>query len=300
MAQVIRTLDLFSGIGGFARGLSEVKLAGQPIYESVAFCEINPFARQVLGKNFPGVPIHHDVRKLSGDQVRRIDLITGGFPCQDISTAWGGAGLHGERSSLWHEFFRITKETLPRAVLIENVGNLKSRGLYRVVVDLTSIGYSVAWQTIPATAVGAPHKRDRLWVVAFRDWDQVVFADDCQPCEQCGEPVCPHCEDHYSECACPGPHSEGYELVETPLGIVAYPDRAGCGEQWRSFPVQAEVAAAQCFDWWRTEPQLDRVANGIPARVDRLRTLGNTVVPQIVTIIGYAMLPLFRVAPNED
>ena len=154
-------LDLFSGIGGFALA---ARWAG---FETIGFCEIDKYCRKVLKKNFPGVPIYEDVTKLNGSQFKDIFLITGGFPCQDISIAGKGAGIEGERSGLWSELFRIIGEVRPKYALIENVPALTFRGGTRVIGDLTEIGYDCEWQIVGADDVGAPHRRKRIWIVAY-------------------------------------------------------------------------------------------------------------------------------------
>ena len=161
----MRVLDLFSGIGGFA-------LAGQWVWgddhEIVGFCEIDKYCHKVLNKNFPGVPIYEDIQQLNGKDFNDIDLITGGFPCQDISVAGKGAGIEeGTRSGLWFEMLRIISEVRPRFALIENVPMLTIRGGTRVVADLTKIGYDAEWTIIGADDVGAWHKRKRIWIVAY-------------------------------------------------------------------------------------------------------------------------------------
>jgi DNA-cytosine methyltransferase len=161
----MRMLDLFSGIGGFA-------LAAKWVWEDeldiVGFCEIDKYAQKVLKKNFPGVPIYEDITKLNGKSFKNIDLLTGGFPCQDISIAGKGAGLEeGKRSSLWFEMHRIIREVRPRYALIENVPMLTIRGGTRVIADLASIGYDCEWTIIGADDVGAWHRRKRIWIVAY-------------------------------------------------------------------------------------------------------------------------------------
>lgn len=158
-------LDLFSGIGGFSLGLER---AG---FRTVAFCEIDPWCRRVLAKHWPKVPIYDDVRtvdaaRLRADGIERIDAICGGFPCQDISLAGKGAGLDGERSGLWREYARIIGDVRPRHAIVENVGAIRGRGLLAVLADLAALGYDAEWHSIPAAAVGAPHLRDRVWIVA--------------------------------------------------------------------------------------------------------------------------------------
>ena len=165
----LKVLDLFSGIGGFSLGL---EAAGM---ETIAFCEIDPFCRKVLNKHWPDVPIYTDVRELTNERLESDglfpDIITGGFPCQDISYAGKGAGIEGKRSGLWTELARIIGEVRPRYAVLENVSALLSRGLERVTGDLAEIGYDCEWHCIPASYVGAPHRRDRIWIIAYPNSD---------------------------------------------------------------------------------------------------------------------------------
>lgn len=162
MRTSMNILDLFSGIGGFSLGLERAGM------RTVAFCEIDPHARKVLNKHWPDVPVFTDVSTLSKDDLNeQIHIITGGFPCQDISLAGKGAGLEGARSGLWFQFHRLIKEIQPRYAIIENVSALRSRGLDVVLRGLSEIGYDAEWHCIPAAAVGAAHRRDRVWIVAY-------------------------------------------------------------------------------------------------------------------------------------
>lgn len=164
----LRVLDLFSGIGGFSLGLE--RTGG---FETVAFCEIEDYPVRVLNKHWPDVPVYRDVRELTYERLREdgitVDVITAGFPCQDISTAGKGAGIRGERSGLWSEVARLAGEIRPRYLILENVAALLGRGLDVVLGDLAEIGVygRVEWHCIPASAVGAPHRRDRWWCVAY-------------------------------------------------------------------------------------------------------------------------------------
>jgi DNA (cytosine-5)-methyltransferase 1 len=167
----VRVLDLFSGIGGFSLGLERAGM------ETVAFCEIEPFPRAVLAKHWPEVPCYDDVRTLSAermaaDGVGPVDVICGGFPCQDISPAGRGAGIDGPRSGLWAEFSRLVGEIRPSYVVVENSSALLGRGIDRVLGDLATHGYDAEWDCIPACYVGAPHLRDRAWIVAYPEGSQ--------------------------------------------------------------------------------------------------------------------------------
>lgn len=157
----MRVLDLFSGIGGFSLGLERAGM------QTVAFCEVDEAARKVLRKHWPEVPIYEDVKTLRCEDVGSIDVICGGFPCQDISLAGKGAGLAGERSGLWFEMHRLIQEIRPSWVIAENVSALRSRGLDQVLRSLAEIGYDAEWHCIPACFVGAWHKRDRIWILAY-------------------------------------------------------------------------------------------------------------------------------------
>lgn len=168
----LRVLDLFSGIGGFSLGLE--RTGG---FETVAFCEIEEFPRRVLAKHWPDVPCYRDVRGLSAQALEHAgiwpDCIVGGFPCQDISLAGLGAGISGQRSGLWSEFFRLIREIRPCFVIVENVAALLGRGLGDVLSDLASIRYDAEWHCIPASYVGARQLRDRIWIVAYPERDRI-------------------------------------------------------------------------------------------------------------------------------
>lgn len=165
----LHLLDLFSGIGGFSLGLE-----ASGYFETVAFCEINPKPHRVLRAHWPEVPIYDDINTLTAERLRadgivRIDAICGGFPCQDISHAKtnGAEGLDGSRSGLWFEYARLIRTLRPKVVFVENVAGLLTRGLDRVLGTLAAIGYDAEWHCIPASYVGAGHRRDRIWLVAY-------------------------------------------------------------------------------------------------------------------------------------
>lgn len=241
-AQPLRVLSLFAGIGGFDLGLE--RTGG---FKTVAFCEIDPFCRRVLAKHWPEVPCYEDVRDLTAERLAAdgiaVDVICGGFPCQDISTSGLGAGIEGERSGLWADFARLIGEIRPQFTIVENVSALLNNGMERVLGDLATIGCDADWHCIPASALGAPHGRDRVWIVAYPDCQRGRGGDT------------------------------GRQYAKNARQPSRYPwdDARGMGH-------------------WDAEPKVGRVANGVPSRVDRLRTLGNAVVPQIPELIGRAIL----------
>lgn len=160
---MLRVGALFAGIGGMVSGLERTGA-----FEAAWLCEKEPYPQKVLRARWPAVPIYPDVTDLKGAEVAPIDILTGGFPCQDISAAnSGGAGIHGARSGLWFEFARLIGELRPRYVIAENSPALRTRGLGAVLKSLAEIGYDAEWACVAASSFGAPHKRDRLWIVAY-------------------------------------------------------------------------------------------------------------------------------------
>ena len=160
----LRVLDLFSGVGGFALGF---KRAGG--FKTVGYCEIDPFCREVLQAriedgSLDAAPIHADVRQL---QPVEADVVCGGFPCQDVSPAGRCAGIAGERSGLWREMGRLIRGVRPRYVVVENSAGLLDRGFGDVLGDLSSYGYDAEWSTVSACSLGAPHMRERVFLVAY-------------------------------------------------------------------------------------------------------------------------------------
>lgn len=166
MTEKLKVLDLFSGIGGFSLGLE--RTGG---FKTVAFCEIESSPRAVLAKHWPEVPCYEDVRtltagKLAADGIYP-DVIVGGFPCQDLSTSGSRKGLDGERSGLWYEFARLISEVRPKFVIVENSPELLDGWIGNVLGPLAALGFDAEWHCIPASHVGAPHGRDRVWIIAY-------------------------------------------------------------------------------------------------------------------------------------
>ncbi len=158
----MRIGSLFSGIGGLELGLERAGL-GEVAWQ----VELDPAARAVLARHWPNAARHNDIGEVSGEQLGSIDVLCGGFPCQDLSVAGKGAGLAGSRSGLWFEYARLIRELRPKLVVVENVAALITRGLDVVLGDLASAGYDATWFTVRASDVGAPHRRERLFIVAY-------------------------------------------------------------------------------------------------------------------------------------
>ena len=159
---MLKVGSLFSGAGLCDLGLA---WAG---FEHQWFCEIDPFCRAVLARHWPDTLIYNDVSGLKGTYLPPVDVLCGGFPCQDVSSAGGRAGIkQGTRSGLWYEYARLIGEVRPRYVIIENVRGLLSRGIEIVLQDLAALGYDAEWEVLPAAAFGAPHHRERVFIVAY-------------------------------------------------------------------------------------------------------------------------------------
>ena len=231
----MKHLDLFSGIGGFALAADWVWGAE---HEIVSFCEIESFCQKVLKKHWPDVPIHDDIKTLKGDKYGTIDLITGGFPCQSFSVAGKRRGKNDDRY-LWPEMFRIIQEARPRWVIGENVTGIINMALDEVLSDLESEGYEAQTFIIPACSQNAPHRRDRVWIVA----------DTINQRLQRGE------------------WSGSHDQRQAPHGSITECIKAW-DEPW------IEVASRFCG-----------VDARVSHRVDRLKSLGNAIVPQVVVPI---------------
>lgn len=318
-----RVLSLFAGIGGFDLGLE--RTGG---FKTVAFCEIDPFCRRVLAKHWPEVPCYDDVRTLTADRLREdgigVDCIVGGFPCQDISTAGLGAGIEGERSGLWSEYARLIGELRPQIVIVENVAALLARGLDKVLGDLAALGYDAEWDCIPASAVGAPHRRDRLWIIAepadaHRDAVRVELwrggrargLGAAKPPEHGDNGTLADPQGLRCRQGGPGGAFAPSEMWPAEGSALAhsYGERGRCGSTGLEDAEDARQPSGRTWGGqWDAEPDVGRVAHGVPSRVDRLRSLGNAVLPQIPELIGLAILardlnPLHQVSdqlPNSN
>jgi DNA (cytosine-5)-methyltransferase 1 len=253
--------SLFAGIGGFDLGLER---AGMVVRWQ---CEQDDFCRRVLGHHWPDVPCYPDVRELTAEKVESVDVLCGGFPCQDVSRAGPRIGIDGDRSGLWSEYARLVGELRPQYVLVENVPGLLVRGgLGRVLGDLAACGYDAEWECLSAASFGAPHIRDRLWLLAYPE------SDGRRPWR-------------------PRRSAPGGAGEPEPVRPLPHLADAGGGRHRASPPtVFAGWAEPELHGGWATEPRVDRVASGLPAQVDRVAAVGNALVPQIAEWLGRRIL----------
>jgi len=282
----MRHLDLFSGIGGFA--LAAQWTWGKE-HEIISFVEIEDFPQKVLKKNFPGVPIHDDIKTFNGEKFRgTVDLVTGGFPCQPYSVAGKQKGSADDRN-LWPEMFRIIQETRPTWIIGENVANIVNFVEFRdLLVNLESASYEVETIIIPAAGVGANHRRDRLWILAN---NADISIGDKRPLkeilrqEQSAEST-GICNDVADTEKVRRQQSGNTRKRRTGFknngSYVSYADRERLQKQRIGISDEPEQFSPELCSWWKTEPAVGRVVNGIPNRVDRIRSLGNAIVPQVV------------------
>tara|TARA_R100000687_G_scaffold60971_1_gene49224 strand:- start:47 stop:1051 length:1005 start_codon:yes stop_codon:yes gene_type:complete len=324
-------LDLFSGIGGFSLGLE--RTGG---FRTIGFCETDAYCTKVLQKNFPGIPIHGDIKKLKGTDFGAVDIITGGYPCQPFSVAGKQKGVEDKRH-LWPEYFRIIKESRPAWVIGENVAGHLKLGLDSVLKDLESEGYSARTFSISASSIGANHQRERIWIVAhsecnehqhtlkkvngkekevqgkhwkengsarksvgadpIRETDNTDVADavegDAQARRERQREIRKgHQEEGFSGDAACGSKAmadsnSGSEETLNQERVLEEQNTQGETERYPD-------GSLQIHGQWSTEPNVGRVAHGIPNRVDRLKSLGNSLIPHIPYYIGQSIIATYE------
>ena len=284
-------MALFAGAGG---GILGGKLLG---WRTICAVELDAYAASVLvARQNDGClepfPVWDDITTFDGEPWRgRVDVVSGGFPCQDISSAGTGAGLDGERSGLWGEMARVIREVRPRYVFVENSPMLTSRGLHRVLGDLAEMGFNAEWGVLGADDVGANHIRKRVWINA------------CHP-NRNSKPACtingqaPRMPSMVANSTCSGwvegPNRQPIQVIAngTPKGEarrdntrgqanLADANRARRKEQRGAISTQTERHPAQRDGWWKAEPDVGRLVDGLASRVDRLKCLGNGQVPAV-------------------
>ncbi|HEY1119916.1 MAG TPA: DNA cytosine methyltransferase [Acidimicrobiales bacterium] len=289
----MRIGSLFAGIGGLELGLERAGV-GHTVWQ----VEKDDYCRRVLSRHWPDAVRYEDVTTVDWSTVEPVEVLCGGFPCQDISLAGKGAGLAGERSGLWREYLRAIRALRPRFVVVENVAALLARGLGDVLADLAASGYDTEWDCIPAAAVGAPHRRDRLFVLADADGGRVYRRDadggDGRAIPAEGQQRLVRGSGR-SEGAVAHAASEGLEGTGLPGRPAIHRATLGDPEHIRRNRWSGEFGSGWWREpsdpgWWATEPDVGRVAHGVPSRVDRLRALGNAVVPQVAEVVGHRIL----------
>ena len=282
----MRTIgSLFSGIGGLELGLERAGV-GRVAWQ----CEIDPFCRTILAKHWPDVERFDDVRTVHGPVV---DVLCGGFPCQDVSTAGKGAGLAGERSGLWREYQRIIGELRPSIVVVENVFGGQRRWLPFVRRDLHLLGYRTCAYALSAADVGAPHLRKRVFVVAY--------ANEAGRVGNLCDSGATYAGTGRSGAALAD--TDGNGLVESQGrerelgrrlgdGGEAVADTMSARREGSGPGAHEERNRSSASGWWPSEPDVGRMVDGLSTRLDgrrrrsRLRSLGNAVVPQCAEVIG--------------
>lgn len=263
--------SLFAGIGGIDLGLER---AGMKCLWQVEYDE---YANKVLEKHWPGVKRYGDIRTVDFTKAEYVDVLAGGFPCQDISNAGKRIGIKGERSGLWQEFARAIREIRPKYVIVENVSALRHRGLDTVLAGLAKSGYDAEWDCIPAQSVGAPHRRDRIFIVAHHT-------------NSCG---------HIHRQIEKQPTKSGKYAQREPIASsqdVAHTNRKRIQRSAQSRKIKELWAFRKELimrhfkrnrgRYWATDAGVLRVAHGVPDRVDRIKCIGNAVVPQVAEVIG--------------
>lgn len=281
-------LALFAGAGG---GILGGKLLG---WRTVCAVEINAYCcRRLMQRQNEGhlapFPIWDDVCTFDGRPWRGVvDVVSGGFPCQDISAAGTGAGIGGGRSGLWVEMARIIDEVRPRFCFVENSPMLTSRGLGTVLGDLAALGYDAEWGVLGAADVGAPHQRDRIWIVAYSHGlrelqPQGGEQDERRRASNSREDMAD--TDEIGRRRRAGMLGQGRRVE--PANRRGEMDNAMRRRYWaQTGKICTGWDGVVDASWWATEPDVGRVAHGVPRRLDRLRGLGNAVVPQVAEWVG--------------
>lgn len=267
--------SLFAGIGGIDLGLERT---GR--FRTLWFCERDGYCQRVLAKHWPGVPILNDVADVD-ESVPRVDVLAGGFPCQPVSHA-GLRKAQDDERWLWPHVERCIGVLRPRGVLLENVPGLLTAGFDDIIGGLAACGYDAEWDCIPAAAVGAPHLRDRVFIIAAP-----ALANPAQLQRNGGD-------DNPGERSQPGSPSQSGNggwpspMADTNKGRCHRgPGRAS--GRWKQLK-NSGAERNEPKGIWPAEPDVGRVANGVPNRVDRLRALGNAVLPQVAEYVGWQLL----------
>jgi len=315
----LKVLDLFSGIGGFALGLDSTGF-----FETVKFVEKDKYCQKVLRKNFPNIPIEEDIKNVKGKE-GEADVVCGGFPCQPFSVAGKQKGTSDDRH-LWPEMFRLIREIKPQFVIgenVKNIVNIQDGVVFETVcTDLESEGYEVQSFNIPAAGVGAPHRRERIWIVAYaeryNETQQIQKSDGTQDQVQnkrgqkdSASRISSRANSIWQtnnryETNVANTHSSNQrtgkkskqqerstsrECFSNSSEYDANTNSEGLQRLWSEHKLRNSKEEKQTSgnSWWSVEPNVGRVAHGVPGRVHRLKGLGNSIVPQIAKEIGLAI-----------
>ena len=287
---MLKHLDLCSGIGGFALGLQSTNY-----FKTIGFVEIDKFCQKVLTKQFPGIPIYEDLKKFKPQEHNlQPDIITSGFPCQPFSVAGKQKGKDDDRN-LWQETFRIIKESRPTWFIGENVSGIVKLYLDTILADLESEGYATRCFNISASSIGAKHQRQRIWIISYTDsrlrgGRRTVTSSRTQQDREFSP------TQEKSECEVQNLWSKtvGCDVVSGEKEIVTDSNNTGCQKQWQSKSNEEKQQTIKCNNWWEAESELRGVPDGISYgldkdRVNRIKALGNAIVPLIPYYIGLAI-----------
>lgn len=351
--QSITIGSLFAGIGGFELGFEST---GR--FETLWQVERDKYASRVLAKHWPDVQRHDDVCTWPNETTKPVDVLLAGFPCQDISYAGKGAGLNGERSGLFFEVMRIVSVLGPKFIVLENVAALLTRGLDKVLGSLASHGYDAEWEVVPAASVGAPHRRNRVFIIGAKICDSYGNGESASPINAKTSKLqgdYAHAESNGRDKGKPnergsrkGTQARQESRLGHGSGTLADSIGSGTGHEslangrqkrksanafkpatlrqgdWETLPEGIDASSADCgtladsdgqrgrsrnaqrqdaenarqsprrkkHGGWDSEPAVGRVANGVPKRVDRLRCLGNAIVPQVAQVVAERLLEI--------
>jgi len=308
----VKVLDLFSGIGGFSLGLERAGM------ETVAFCENDKFCQKVLAKHWPNVPVHNNIEELDGREYKgTVDLICGGFPCQPFSVAGQQRGKEDDRA-LWPEMLRVIREVEPAWIIGENVPGIINMELDNVLSDLEGAGYSCQTFVIPACAVDAKHRRDRVWIIASHTNFKSKPGGSQYEAERSRQLDVAHAnsglgnqQKEQIQAGRNAANSSGEDVADTSIkrlqGSEETGDSLGSGTNREQLSARfggvsgrdkpsAQPGMGGMVDGvsrWMDEPEgIPRVIGKVPDRVHRLKALGNAVVPQVVEVLGRMVMKI--------
>ena len=283
----LKLLDTFAGIGGFSYAAE--KIVGG--FETTQFIEINPFSQKILKKHWPHVPIHNDIKTFTAKS-GEFDIITGGFPCQDISVAGLQKGITKEtRSGLFYELIRVIRMVRPRYVVLENVAAILNRGLDIVLRELSEAGYDAEWTVISASALGACHQRSRWWLIAYPKTTEFTYSDSKRSQRRLLQ---------FNKELQETGHIRQNDTLNSPNtdSTRTQSDRTKQVKPiWTNAFFNSKERRTLDPDWRRyvSKPSLCRGHDGLRGRMDRLKALGNAVVPQVAAIPMQRILDLEKI-----